>query len=150
MEEDLEFQKQVRSTGDLSELSKWRLRFWEHLVERHPEQEEWDGRLATSSHWRQVPNSDIWVSIYIAKKEVGLFVRGWRRTDIEDIFRQLEPHQEVLEKSLGVPLGNGGKSGHFFSKKSSGDLTDETCWTEKVDWLHQMQDLYVSNLKEVL
>ena len=147
---DRQIQKQVRSTGELSELSKWRLRFWEQLVERHPEQEEWDGRLATSSHWRQVPNSDIWVSIYIGKKEVGLFVRGGRSTDREDIFRQLEPHQENLEKSLGVPIGNGGKSGYFFSQKSIGDLTDESCWSEKVDWLHQMQDLYVSNLKEVL
>ena len=27
---------------------------------------------------------------------------------------------------------------------------DDTCWSEKVDWLHQMQDLYVRNLKEVL
>ncbi len=33
--------------------------FLEHFFEPHPEQEEWDGRLATSSHWRQVPNSDI-------------------------------------------------------------------------------------------
>ncbi len=147
---DRQIQKQVRSTGELSELSKWRLRFWEHLLTRHPEQEEWDGRSATSSHWRQVPNTDIWVSIYISKKEVGLFVRGWRSTDREDIFRQLEPHQEVLEKSLGIPIGNGGKSGYFFSQKSTGDLTDESCWSEKVDWLHQMQDLYVSNLKEVL
>ena len=147
---DRQIQKQVRSTGELSELSKWRLRFWEHLLIRHPEQEEWDGRSATSSHWRQVPNTDIWVSIYISKKEVGLFVRGWRSTDREVIFRQLEPHQENLEKSLGVPIGNGGKSGYFFSQKSIGDLTDESCWSEKVDWLHQMQDLYVSNLKEVL
>ena len=147
---DRQIQKQVRSTGELSELSKWRLRFWEHLLTRHPEQEEWDGRSATSSHWRQVPNTDIWVSIYISKKEVGLFVRGWRSTDREDIFRQLEPHQENLEKSLGVPIGNGGKSGYFFSQKSIGDLTDESCWSEKVDWLHQMQDLYVSNFKEVL
>jgi len=75
---------------------------------------------------------------------------GWRSTDREVIFRQLEPHQENLEKSLGVPIGNGGKSGYFFSQKSIGDLTDESCWSEKVDWLHQMQDLYVSNLKEVL
>ncbi len=147
---DRQIQKQVRSTGELSELSKWRLRFWEHLLTRHPEQEEWDGRSATSSHWRQVPNTDIWVSIYISKKEVGLFVRGWRSTDREVVFRQLEPHQENLEKSLGVPIGNGGKSGYFFSQKSIGDLTDESCWSEKVDWLHQMQDLYVSNLKEVL
>ena len=147
---DRQIQKQVRSTGELSELSKWRLRFWEHLLTRHPEQEEWDGRSATSSHWRQVPNTDIWVSIYISKKEVGLFVRGWRSTDREDIFRQLEPHQEVLEKSLGIPIGNGGKSGYFFSQKSTGDLTYESCWSEKVDWLHQMQYLYVSNLKEVL
>ena len=75
---------------------------------------------------------------------------GWRSSDREDIFLQLEPHQEILEKSLGVPIGNGGKSGYFFSQKSTGDLTDERCWSEKVDWLHQMQDLYVRNLKEVL
>ena len=43
-----------------------------------------------------------------------------------------------------------GKRGYFFSKKSSGDLTDEGCWSEKVDWLYHMQDLYVRNLKEVL
>ena len=147
---DRQIQKQVRSSGELSGLSKWRLRFWEHLLERHPEQEEWDGRMATSSHWRQVPDSDLWVSIYIGKKEVGLFVRGGRNADIENIFLQLEPHQEVLEKSLGAPLGDGGKRGYFFHQKSSGDLTDETCWSEKVDWLHQMQDLYVRNLKEVL
>ena len=64
--------------------------------------------------------------------------------------RDLLASQEALEKSLGAPLGDGGKRGYFFHQKSSGDLTDETCWSEKVDWLHQMQDLYVRNLKEVL
>ena len=62
----------------------------------------------------------------------------------------MEKHQEILEESLGVPLGNGDKSGHLFSQKSSDDLTDDTYWTEKVDWLYQMQDLYIRNLKEVL
>ena len=147
---DRQIQKKVRSSGELSEVGKWRLCFWEHLLERHPEQEEWVGHLSTSYHWRHVPDSDFFVSIYIGKKEVGLYVRGGRNADIENIFLQLEPHQEVLEKSLGVPLGDGGKRGYFFSQKSSGDLTDEACWSDKVDWLHHMQDLYVRNLKEVL
>ena len=77
-------------------------------------------------------------------------MEGGRNADIENIFLQLEPHQETLEKSLDAPLGDGGERGYFFNQKSTGDLTDETCWSEKVDWLHQMQDLYVRNLKEVL
>ena len=44
--------------------------------------------------------------------------------------------KEFLEKSLDEPLGDGGKRGYFFSQKSSSDLTDETCWTEKVYFLH--------------
>ena len=58
--------------------------------------------------------------------------------------------KEFLEKSLDEPLGDGGKREYFFSQKSSSDLTDETCWTENVFFLHYMQDLYVRNLKEIL
>ena len=43
-----------------------------------------------------------------------------------------------------------GKEEIYLTKNPSGDLTDETCWSEKVDWLGEMQDLYVNNLKEVL
>ncbi len=74
---DRQIQKQVSSSEELSGLGKWRIRFWEHLLERHPEQEEWDGRLATSSHWRHVPDSDLWVSIYIGKKGSRLICSRW-------------------------------------------------------------------------
>ena len=58
--------------------------------------------------------------------------------------------KEFLGKFFDIPLGDGVKRGYFFSQKSSGDLPDETSWTEKIYWFHHMQDLYVRNLKEVL
>ena len=102
----------------------------------YPDQENYESLKSTSSRWRKVPNSNFVVSIYLAKKNVGIFIRGIRNADSDDVYKQLEPHQDILEKDLGSLIGECDKSrGVFFHKKSYGDLTNNINWEDKVNWL---------------
>ena len=148
---DRKIKNKVRTVGEQSELSKWRFAFWQRLIEIYPEQENYESLKSTSSRWRNVPNTNFVVSIYLAKKCVGIFIRGIRNADSEDVFKQLEPHQDTLEKYLGSSIGEGDKTrGVFFHQKSDGDLTNNNTWEDKVNWLAKMQDLYVSTLEEII
>ena len=148
---DRKIKNKVRIVGEQSELSKWRFEFWQRLIEIYPEQEKYASLKSTSSRWRNVPNSNFVVSIYLAKKCVGIFIRGIRNADSEDVYKQLEPHQDTLEKYLDSTIGEGDKTrGVFFHQKSDGDLTSKNNWEDKVNWLAKMQDLYFSTLEEII
>ena len=148
---DRKIKNKVRTVGEQSELSKWRFAFWQKLIEMYPDQENYESLKSTSSRWRKVPNSNFVVSIYLAKKNVGIFIRGIRNADSDDVYKQLEPHQDILEKDLGSSIGEGDKNrGVFFHQKSDGDLTNNINWEDKVNWLTKMQDLYVSTLEEII
>ena len=147
---DRQIQQQVRGSGQLSELSQWRMRFWECLLQQHPEQAAWGGRDATSSHWRPVPGTDLVVAIYLAQQSVGLFVRGPRRSDPGDVRDQLSPHQAELERALDAPIRDGGTHGHFFWKERRGDMRDEGLWPAMANWLHETQNTYVEALSQQL
>ncbi len=143
-------QQQLRSSRELSDLSRWRVRFWECLLQRHPEQEAWGGRDATSSHWRPIPGTDLVVAIYLAQKEVGFFVRGPRGGEPGAVIDQLSPHRDALESAIGTAMGSGGRFGHFFGEQRRGDLRDESCWPEMADWLHRRQNDAVQAIGAVL
>ena len=64
---DRKIKNKVRTVGEQSELSKWRFAFWQRLIEIYPEQENYEPLKSTSSRWRNVPNSNFVVSIYLAK-----------------------------------------------------------------------------------
>jgi hypothetical protein len=147
---DRQIQQQLRTSGELSELSRWRKRFWECLLERHPEQAAWGDSDATSSRWRPVPGTDPVVAIYLAQKQVGLFIRGPRRGAPEDVLDQLAPHQQALEARLGARMGGGGCCGHFFSRQHRGELRDESCWPAMADWLQEQQGRTVEVIGEEL
>lgn len=147
---DRQIQQQLRTSGELSDLSQWRQRFWDCLLEQHPEQMAWGGREATSSHWRDVDGTNLVVSIYLSQKAVGLFVRGQRRSDPGEVIDQLAPHQQELETLLGAQMGDGGAHGHFFGREYRGDLRDETCWPSMATWLHDTQCAYVEALTQQL
>ena len=148
---DRKIKNKIRTVGEQSELSKWRFAFWQKLIEMYPDQENYESLKSTSSRWRKVPNSNFVVSIYLAKNNVGIFIRGIRNADSDDVYKQLEPHQDILEKDLGSSIGEGDKNrGVFFPQKSDGDLTNNINWEDKVNWLTKMQDLYVSTLEEII
>ncbi|MCT0249543.1 hypothetical protein [Synechococcus sp. CS-205] len=147
---DRQIQQQVRSRGELSDLSRWRMRFWECLLDLHPEQSIWGGRDATSSHWRPVPGTDLVVAIYLAQKSVRLFVRGPRRGYPCDVLDQLAPHHQALESTLSTAMGMGGRYGHFFWQERPGNLRDESCWPAMANWLHEHQCQYVEAISQQL
>lgn len=147
---DRQIQQQLRTSEELSDLGRWRMSFWDCLLQRHPEQSEWGSSQATSSRWRPVPGTDLVVAIYLAQQSVGLFVRGQRGTDRLNVLDQLAPERQHLEACLGCPCGDGVSSSYFFSQTKHGDLRDEASWPLMMDWLHQTQTMYVDVLYKQL
>ena len=148
---DRKIRSKIKSVGQKSELSQWRYKFWQRYLEMFPEQEKFDSLKATSSRWRQVPNTNFVVSIYLSKLCVGIFIRGIRNADSEDVYKELEPYQYVLEEYLGTVIGKRDKErGVFFHRKSDGNLMNQDIWDEKIDWMNKIQELYVTSLQELI
>ena len=57
----------------------------------------------------------------LIKKNVGIFIRGIRNADSEDV-KQLELHQDILEKDLGLSIGESYKIREYFSIKNHTEI----------------------------
>lgn len=136
----------AKARGDLSTIGQFRRAFWEHFVARHPSEGADYGPDATSNRWRMLPSLGVVVSLYVAQKNVGIFIRGERGADQTQYESILEAHLVKLEQSLGVPP----KDNLSFGKSATFDTSDRGNWDRMADWLHQQSELYVETLKSVL
>ena len=84
-------------TGELSETGAFRREFWTYYSERYPE--DVPQAYATSNVWVYVPAADFNISLMLARRRVGLFLRGSQGESAESVYERALP--------LG-PLGSAG------------------------------------------
>lgn len=94
--------KEKRTNSDLGEFRK---RFWNHYLTKYPDELQYGLANGLGNRWRPVENSDFVISIYLAQKSIGVFIRGHRGIDSNITYGKLKPYEEYLENKLGVPLG---------------------------------------------
>ena len=122
--------------GSRSELGQHRLDFWTHYCNRHPVYGTAD---AASSRWAALQGTEGVVVQYLARSEVGVFVRPPRGGSMEDLGRELAPSLERLSADLGAPTGG---QTSFLSKGLKVDSLDHANWDRMADWLDEQTRAY--------
>lgn len=122
----------------MSELGQFRLSFWTHFCNRHPIEGTPDG---ASSRWRDLPGITGKLVQYLAKNEVGVFVRPDRGADVEGLREELSPFAGQLETDLQAKLGDGR---YLFGQALHLDSRDQANWDAMADWLHERSEHYAN------
>ncbi|PZO45829.1 MAG: hypothetical protein DCF17_00325 [Shackletoniella antarctica] len=139
----------AQETRQMSSMGLFRKEFWTHYVNRFPDELARYQADAASSRWRSLDGLDLVVTVYLAQKSVGVFIRGRRGMANADVFALLAPHSDRLRSLTGAELGNP-EAGHYFSLSSFKCISaDRTQWNGMSDWLHNTADAYEAALRDI-
>ncbi len=136
----------AEETRSLSSIGEFRKAFWGHYLNRFPEEQAYGATGGYSNRWRTV--GDLVISSYVAKNDVGLFIRGRRGAKNQEVYDLLAPHEDLLAGRTGAALGQPDKS-HFFGKDHAAVTADRAQWDALTDWLYEQTTLYVDALQEL-
>ena len=81
----------------------------------------------------------------MAKRSVGLFVRGHTGVDQKEVTNQIEPFMEELIRKTEGRISSDGSIGSFWRI----DTSNESNWEDMADWLYQKSLIYANALSEM-
>lgn len=139
----------AQETRPISSVGQFRTEFWTHYLNRFPDELKHGGVGGATSRWRSLSEIGLAISLYVAQKEVGLFIRGLRGASQLEVFDLLVPHADQLTEITGSTLGSPEQK-YFFLKTSQGNTADRGNWDTLADWLHSTADTYESALRAIL
>ena len=131
-------QRTIREkTGESSDYASGRKEFWQHYLARHPMDEALGVRVTGSpSNWISTPEKiDLFVSIYKAKKGVGVFLRGPRGVSAMETQEKMAPYADRFKELVGT-CWIGDSNNHPVDEIDI-DTEDMNNWDEAADWLHE-------------
>ena len=140
-----QLQSIAKETQSLSGVGEFRRKFWTCYLEKYPEEVQYGSANGSSNRWRTVTEADLVVSSYMAKRSVGLFVRGHTGVDQKEVNNQIEPFMEQLIRKTGGEIAPDGSIGEFLRI----DTSNESNWDEMADWLYQKSWIYGNALSEM-
>ncbi len=132
--------------GGLRSLSPPEIkRFWNGYVARRE-----DGRIVHGSlysRWR-ILGDDLVLSLYVANRSVGLFVRGQRG----ESFATTASRLSAYEPELGMALGTGLRDfpGCCYLGRLPLAVTDPATWPEGYEWLERQEECYYRVLNDLV
>jgi hypothetical protein len=129
--------------------------FWEFLISRHPIEEEYAPSTKHPYRWRSVPELRLVVAQFVSQHGVGVFVRGERRANPNEVEQRLHSYAARLKKAVGVDeffiVGRGtSPSRYFFQKFKLFNSSTRKNWGRMADWLHSEADAYEVALRRVM
>lgn len=117
--------------------------FWAEMAGRRPDLAAVGLRPTKLSNvWITLSDDpSIYLSVYIAKSESGVFLRGPRGAGRDYLVDALGPHLDTLEERLGVPF-DARKPGTAFVAIVAKGWEDRSSWPEIMDWMAGTIDTY--------
>lgn len=118
-----------------NELTRFRREFWTCYAERHPN----DGISAgygASSFWVWIESAKLNLSLYVARGEVGVWVRGRTGEPVEAVRKRLQVWEQDLCDELGVEIGEATSWGSYANSRYEIETNDRGNWPAMADWLH--------------
>ena len=119
--------------------------FWRQYIARRPALDIRYGN--TYSRWRPVAGTDLFLSLYITNRSVGLFVRGERGLSLTGALRKLEPYEKSLCNALGVSSVS--EKCPYLSRLPLAASDPET-WPQGHDWLLEREEFYHRTLARIV
>jgi hypothetical protein len=128
--------------------------FWEFLISRHPIEEEYAPSTKHPYRWRSVPEVRLVIVQFVSEHGVGVFVRGERGANHDEVEDRLRPYAAGLSKAVGVDeffiVVHGTRLAKYFFHKFQGfDSSTRKNWGRMADWLHSEADAYEVALRRV-
>ncbi len=141
----------VEKTGELSHSAIFRKEFWSHYLNLYPEDERLGLTINhSSSQWLRTDDiGEYVISIYLAKNEVGVFLRGNRGVAPSDIQESMKPHMDRFISFVG-DLHRVGDPNHHPIDILKLDTREKENWDKAVEWLHNRSHSFLNGLSEVL
>lgn len=148
LERPSKWDRSVRDMFGQSDLTRFRRDFWAFYSQRHP-----DGKLlptdgyAASSFWVPIESAELNLAPYVSRGGVGIWVRGRRGEETEEVRNRLAQRETSLREKLGVTVGAGTSWGSFAdSVYSVDDGTNPKNWPAMADWIHETIEKYFQAL----
>lgn len=139
----------AQETRPISSLGQFRTDFWTHYLNRFPDELKHGKAGGATSRWRSLSDLGLVITLYLAQKEVGVFIRGQRGTSQQEVLDLLVPHADRLAEITGIKLGSPDQK-YFFLKASRGNTSERETWDTLADWLHSTADTYEAALRTIL
>ncbi|WP_204140912.1 hypothetical protein [Halomicronema sp. CCY15110] len=138
----------AQETRQMSNLGQFRKEFWTDYVNRFPDEQARGQADAASSRWRVLNDIGLVVTVYLAQREVGVFIRGLRGVPSVEVYEQLAPHLDRLQAITGAEAGPPDR-GHYFVSAYKAKTPDKSQWARLTDWLHTTADTYEETLQDI-
>ena len=135
----------VQSSG-VSELRRFRRRFWNHVAQRHPGEVRSDYAGSNVNH--TVEESGLQISQYVMiDRGVGVFLTTPRGDD-SDVQSRIDPYLMPLRKALEQRSPEDDiELGEYGGTSLTIDSQDEANWNCMADWLHETRTIYEDVLR---
>ena len=124
-----------------SELTLQREAFWNRYLERHPDVFK---PSRGSNVWvPMLPDGSVFLSIYLAARDSGMFLRGGFGADPNIVATLMDEHGSRLDEALeGLGATTSATEGHYYVTKKVVAWRDEANWDELIDWMDCMRKRY--------
>jgi len=103
----------AKETRQISSRGQFRRDFWTDYVAHYPREENYGPVMGVGHRWHLLKALDLVVSLYMAKTEVGVYIRGPEKTKGVEIYQRLLPHADRLSQLTGAEFGKPERE-HFF------------------------------------
>lgn len=117
------------------------LRFWEHMVARHPAEREHAPLTKEGGRWHTHRDRGLVVSLSVGARFARVGIRGSRGSKLDDARKLLEPRTAELEAALGPSIDDRDEDRLFLDRLGL-DLTDGSNWDHAADWLYLRGQAY--------
>ena len=135
----------TRTIAAEAELTRLRQGFWGHYLDRYPGTFE---PARTSSVWLpMLRDESIILSIYVASKTSGMFLRGPRGTDGVALAKFMARHTEKLDEAFGSSHSE--SHGHYHVTSIDISIRDEDRWDELIGWMETQRLRYTEVLQAI-
>jgi len=119
--------------------------FWERYVALRPGLRLLRGNRY--SRWRAVAGTDLFISLYLTNRSVGLFVRGERGLSLKGAARKLDLYEPRIGRALGVAAASGG---YPYLDRLALASTDTAAWPHAHRWLMERETFYHAALARIV
>lgn len=139
--------RQAAAAG-ASKLGDLRQRFWQAYVQRYPDASVDAFKNTRQSYaWSDVIAERVVIVLWVGSPKSGLFIRGRRNAEAEEVYHLLAPHAAEIGARLGLPFTG---DPNELSQSVDIPLADEARWPELIDWMEQRRALYAAAFTDVL
>ena len=126
----------IARTGSLSRVGQFRRDFWAHFAKVLPDAPGPRSGYAASNVYYRVEPADLYISQYISRNGVGVYLTGKNGTKDDEVRDRIKLYVDALAKELGETKTSGSWTGLHI------DSNDRNNWDEMAHWLEIRRAIY--------